>query len=1012
MGAIVSLGAYPLLQNCRVYTPGRIQARPGLASYATAAGANTPLHTVRRLNDFTVPDWTYICGIGFGLYFGKATLTIIGFPAFSGNPLSIIPFEPPSTPSPWAYIMDSISGGKKVNVSGTLYNQGIAPPLNPPEVSLGPPSYQIIDLFNEAVPGLWVVSGTASALTESPTGRINTTITEILYSSGTTGPASVIPEVNPADSFVTVGSGIGAENVIIQLSTGAPSPSTIQTITYASGSTGLCMILPVATSFTLAVGQLILINSGGGNQEYVIVLSFQYTGAGIPQFTCVTVNTHIATESLTPIGTTLFFFENTHVNGDPITAGYFGFTVGTGTGLLSQTAGFDLAQIQNRPQQTTDTIQLQVWIDVPTNVTSFDLLFDVDPMTNNFSVNYYSATVVVSGFTASTWETVSVAISLFTPNGPLTGSSQTWANVAAIGIQATVTGTTNIRVSGLNIQGQYGPDSTASGATTYQYVYRYRSSVTGARSNASPANRFGITVVNNSVAVVGSVAVDPQVDTADFFRLGGTLTNFLYIGSSPCSLTVIPEIIDDYADVDIASAEILETDNDQPFTVSGLPASGACSADGFLVTRLFGAFFNPQWPQGTEIIVGGIPTTLYSQPVKNGSVYTLQTVDSLGVMTNVMFQVPQPVLLDQPMQVMFGRYGEGNAGITMFACGNTLNAGTLFWTNGNNADSAGSANNLQITSPSEPLMNGGVFADQPFVFSIKRLFRLVPNFATDALGNPIGGFLAYDEGSGYGLFGPWALAVGPKIYYLAGDASSIRENVLGGSSVSITDPDISLLFPHGESAAVPVQIGGVVVQPPNFTLQSKLRLSWGNSHLYFDYIDVNGSNTSLVWNPVTRTWGLDTGSFGIVTHYADEAIGVDSLLAGGANGILYEFTSAATLDSQFNFKMPQVGDQGTYLLCRDLYLGAAISSGSGAEIVINVDGVDYTIPASSTTSNGYQRVFMNLPDLKGQVWSWGFSASGPAEIYLKDTQAHIKQWADKDFKFAQPFRNLEYEVKP
>lgn len=999
-GSIVPLSAYPLVQNARCYTPGRIQSRPPLLVYTTLPVVN-PIHSIRRLNNSgPFATSTRIVGSGPGLYFGTTTLSVIEL-GYSGNPLSLIPFEPPSTPDCWMYVMDSIKGGRKVNVFGTAYQQGIAPPLNPPTAVIGPTSYSIIDLFNGATVGFWLATGTALALTPNPTGALSTTIGIILYGSGSPTRASITPPLGQPGAFITIGSGATQETDRIYATDVAPSPSTIASIAYASGTTGLCTIVAAAGSFTLPNGIIMSIGAGG-TQEYALVISYSKSSTGANSFTCITQFNHVVGENLTPEDTTQVFTSYPHSAGETVTAGYFAFQVTTGTGLVSESAGFDLSIVQNRPQQTSDIISIFVWIDVPGNVSSFQVLFDVDPSINNFTANYYTGTYDISGLTPSTFGKIELNIGSFIR----TGSSDTsWADIKAVGIRVVATGTVNVRIADFDIEGTYGPDPGSAGAD-YEWVYRYRSSVTGAVSNPSPANRPAINPGGESVVVTGESSPDPQVDTADFFRLGGVLTSFVLVGSSPCTSSIIPQIVDDYMDIDLASSEVLQTDNDQPFTVPGVPVSGMCNANGFSVTWVSGGTFDSRWPQGTGIIINGVPTSLYQQPF---TAQTLSVNDALGVLTNVPFQVPQPVLLGQSMQTMFGIYGEGNAGITLFGVGNDINPGTIFWTNGNNADAAAAANNLPICSPSEALMNGGVFADQPFAFSIKRLFRLVPNFQADANGNPIGGFLAYDEGSGYGLFAPWAMCVGPRIYFRAIDG--IRESVLGGSSQSITDPDISLLFPHGESAGVAVQIGTVVIYPPDDTQPAKQQLSWANSHLFFDYVDTQGSPTTLVWNPVTRTWSMDTSGFGVATHYLDEAQSSNTTLVGGNDGNIYKFDSTSPfIDQQFQFRMPVRGDQGTYLCCRDLYLGAALVRPS--TVIVNVDGVDYTITTQSTAGAGYQRIYYNLPDIKGQAWSWGFISNTAAEIYLKDTQANMKNWAGAKFSFSQPYRDLMGETKP
>jgi hypothetical protein len=56
----------------------------------------------------------------------------------------------------------------------------------------------------------------------------------------------------------------------------------------------------------------------------------------------------------------------------------------------------------------------------------------------------------------------------------------------------------------------------------------------------------------------------------------------------------------------------------------------------------------------------------------------------------------------------------------MFACGGSLRPGTLYFTKGNNPDSAPDTNQIEVTSPSEPLQNGCIVNGFAQVFSTDR----------------------------------------------------------------------------------------------------------------------------------------------------------------------------------------------------------------------------------------------------------------------------------------------------
>lgn len=143
-------GSYAYLQNVRRQLNGRIGERPisGAALFTLPTGPNS----IVRMNDPSASG-------GFVRLFGlpisgappKAHLYLNGTEIaedFSGNPLTILPFEPNQSVQPWAYVADSsqsvfinataqnCTGMLKVRSDGVAYKTGIKEPQVAPVVSV------------------------------------------------------------------------------------------------------------------------------------------------------------------------------------------------------------------------------------------------------------------------------------------------------------------------------------------------------------------------------------------------------------------------------------------------------------------------------------------------------------------------------------------------------------------------------------------------------------------------------------------------------------------------------------------------------------------------------------------------------------------------------------------------------------------------------------------------------------------------------------------------------------
>lgn len=491
--------------------------------------------------------------------------------------------------------------------------------------------------------------------------------------------------------------------------------------------------------------------------------------------------------------------------------------------------------------------------------------------------------------------------------------------------------------------GGKGPNT---GLTGFPYTYRYRSRVsqTGARSNNSPVIRNGVNPKRQEVNIglpgitSATFSGTEEVDRLDVSRFGGNLLEWHYIGTadnfrarnltnatnaSPivCTITIPPampivdgdfvfirgvngnlnangfwevanvtattfELVgstgsgawtsggnlnpafkDNFQDETVAVNPNLQNNNFRPFPTVGQPVSGTLLTVAGTTIEDDGANFNLSWAPGTIIHIDGTPFSIY----KVISTSKMEIARNAGSMGGVKWDIFEPVQEGVPMRALWGPF-EG----FLFACGDPDNPGVLYFTKQFDADSTTEGHKIEITNPSEPLMNGVVYNGRAYVWSSERMFALYPAFGEDPL------FRALEVPNGKGMFSPWFLAVGPRIWFGAKDG--IYETT-GGEPVSITDEDLYPLFPHegqdGEST------NGIPT--PDFTQDEKLRLAFYDKYLYFDYRLTDDTSRTLAYDTRWKGWFydeylIDGDLRGVVMHYGEEGQGVHSILVGSDNG--------------------------------------------------------------------------------------------------------------------------------
>ena len=834
----------PYLLNMRQHYQGAFQNRPGMVAINSTPLADLNLHSVVRLNDYMYDEFTRFVGAGDALYSHTTIASEFAERAtgFSGNPLALCVMRPPQSPEPWVYIGDTVQSGKG-RVDGTFYEHGIAPPTTPAYAQPAATAYKVIETFESA--GAWIAGGTASGLASlTRVSTTIEWIVYDTGTDGwaTIAPIDLDENIQPGMFLVVA----GTETILVESVTEAVTNTTISAIQYDSGTTGNCTIQLANPTARLVRDSMVLLDPGGAGEEAVRVVGVTDGPNNLPSFRCATVNTQAAATVVEGLRSFRAVLAATYVSSDALASNYLAATVAVGVGHVSLTIPLDLSSLNGRPIIDSDEMHISINIDLLGRLTEGRIFLDVDATTNDFTRNYYYKAFRANDLTLATTNDITTLaaqqrviqrtgiettyfgtrervlelnadgfsfpdlepVVTASPNTQTTLGEVQWTelrfkikpselirvgsdtsrslhDVAALRVQLQVTDTVQLGVAAWWVGGTFGADvlpSVGVGAP-YNYRYVYRSKVTGATSNPAPPMRSGVTPRRQQVVGEVTASLDPQVDVIDIYRTGGALIvsdntpPWFYVMTIPND---DPEFLDDYPDDIVIRNQQLSFTNHQPFLDVDIPRSGTCDVVGTEVTQTGGDLFNILWPEGVIILINNVPYTLNQQP---SSTTQLSLTQNAGTLNNVTWIIQNPRIAAQPMPALWGPY---NAGGTieplLFATGSLLQPGTVFFTKPGNPDGHSQFGSLQLTSTSEPLINGVVFRAQSYVFSSEALYLLTPSGIVGAEIQFSGQRVAGNRG----LFSRYALCVGDEgIFYLS-EMASIKQWV-GSLFVSPTN---------------------------------------------------------------------------------------------------------------------------------------------------------------------------------------------------------------------------------
>ena len=1066
-------GRFPYALNIRPYIRGRVVGRATESDPQFSLPG--PTHSIRRLNDSTPlgpgTGFALISGSGTNLY-ADGTQVATGL---SGNPLSMVPFRPNTSVQPWMYVADSL-GMNKVRSDGLTYAQGIEEPQIAPVVATA--STTVAGTLT--LPGTTIPWSTAGAQNPS-------------YAFGDTTGQGTAPAVIPTPTANTSVQ-IAAAGVVF-IGGGGYAPGSVGGITptypghFKTGG-GPCAIL--CGAFTDALGSIIsvvapsdldVISVGGVATLLVPTNAVQLqlgincqvanfsTNTGSFSITYSVTTSAIATAVSLVGNVTAYYWGDSPHAGAVATyiwqnpsdgAGWgpargitsaVGFT--TGSSLLFDNGG------QNTPAAnpvqwtvfngavssgTTSVFQPALesegyddW-----NMIILGQLFIPAAGKYTFHVNYKDNILWGIGGNAS-WPGINTIVGganqrktvangspllpapLISGSNGVVGSQSVAVTFPAAGLypieldwdfwehtgrQLTVT------CNGNNIT----PLST-NYKTGVQYRDTYRSSLTGATSNPSPESiEENLPVLANTV--LAGFSTDPQVDKIDYYRLDSGLLNWTYIGTSDNVNPPVP-FTDTLLDTDVAANPILQFDNFQPFPVIDLPHRGIVSVVGNLVEWVSGDQFNVNWLPGTIIIIGGIAYTLDTRPT---SVTTL-TAGDVAAGNNLVYESDAPELAAQPMPSM---WGPTSGGAFMFACGDPLNPGTIYWTKGNNPDSAPDTNQISLTSPSEPLINGCIANGFSFVYSSERKWVFEPT-TTSALATVTGAvgqtWNPVLLPSARGLYIRKCIAVdGGKTIFTRGK-DGIYLSAGGGGEQSITDDTLYNLFPHEGSIPTPVVVNGNTIYPPDDTVPESQQFSVANGYLYYDYPNTLGNPCTLVYDIVAQGWIIDQYQTPVITHVLEEGPDANGTLVGCLDGTIRSLSSSGTETGSCILLTPAVdgGELRGNKQIGDLFLRASIDPAGPLSVVAYSDRfavqITGTAPTSLTGASTYAPYIVDFSGGAQEVddielaLSWQLDSNTileawqPGWIPLPDTiQDRTTDWEDGGYPGDKFVQGIEIEA--
>lgn len=305
----------------------------------------------------------------------------------------------------------------------------------------------------------------------------------------------------------------------------------------------------------------------------------------------------------------------------------------------------------------------------------------------------------------------------------------------------------------------------------------------------------------------------------------------------------------------------------------------------------------------------------------------------------------------------------------LLGCGDPDRPDAVYFSNPGNADQWGVGQWVDVSAPSDQMINGCVYNTRVFAFSKEKMFEMIAGLPGGATITP------FPTPCSRGLISPWGLwprgsASCRAIYFVAKDGVYMTT---GGQEQSIVDGDIKPLFPTQDGPGRSVE----GYQAVDVERIEDIRLGFHNDELYFIYRGTLGDMQMLIYDQQKQRWRAGSYPVSIATIYSEEAGPASSLLMADTAGSMYttatgtaDILQASSPDIQVVIRTGAF-DQGMSLNQKE-YANVIFDIDPGGATALKpvvitplLNGEAITSAAINVTGTGRQQVPLTLGDVFG-----------------------------------------------
>ncbi len=518
--------------------------------------------------------------------------------------------------------------------------------------------------------------------------------------------------------------------------------------------------------------------------------------------------------------------------------------------------------------------------------------YSVDPSTLSFSTN---------ASTAEFWTEFAIPKTKFKKVGNAGTGPYNWSNLNQVYIVATG-GASTVKVSGLFFVGGGGLNSLAAGTTPYDYLYVYRNPTTQAQGNPCPAMitanvppliaNSGMQLLLTATAAANGFQSSGVWELSGpgsikIYRRGGTFSDGFYrhvgYAANPGGGVAVP-FVDNASDQSIATAEVIEFDNDPPvpanlqvpltagiaeFQPTGGGATSYASAEvaggaaGALVTNSIVRVVLSGWPTNFPISsIAQVIAVGSTVQIGFGKSFEQTIVTNIGASPAPWFEAylqsnhlqsvnPGLSSYDPSDTIEIDATLRGTCDLVhqdfdcLFLAGNTANPATLYQSKIGRPESFPIENfeskiiqQINVGSPSNPIYGITSLGPGELVLLNSNNIFIVQVW-NGQMQQPV------QAPASRGLYSKWCWCKGDnRIWYLAYDGIYTWA---GGQSQKVSEA-IDYMFKNQV-------VNGIV--PIDFTRASQFSFAFSQNSLYAVVIDVNGVYVRLRYEVLYDRWAKE-----------------------------------------------------------------------------------------------------------------------------------------------------------